>query len=82
MGLCVPGVVWGVVNKTVFVAARIVENGLSHCLDCIFHSENCLPLPFPEPGKQTHHNGAILSSGRNLGVCKLQDESCQHLLQL
>lgn len=37
------------VNKKVTVAARIVENGLSHLQDCILHSENCLPLPFPEP---------------------------------
>lgn len=37
------------VNRSVSTAARIVESGLSHRQDCIFHSENCLLLLFPEP---------------------------------
>lgn len=40
---------WGSIEMPVFTAARIVENGLSHPQDCILHSENCLPLPFPGP---------------------------------
>lgn len=37
------------VNRNVSTAARIVESGLSHRQDCIFHYENCLLLLFPGP---------------------------------
>lgn len=70
------------VNKNIPTASRMVENGLSHPQDCILPSENCLPLPFPEPLSKPIPMGWF-SPLQGIQECAcFWGETCQHLLHL